>query len=346
MSKQKKLEATEGGDSPGSDYSIFGRALFPTENKSLFQKLTADLMAELAPQGALETSIVLRIASRTWRLDNLGIFHQAREAAREVKPFLQGRTLEEAKMVRNTIAFNMLIEEVERAQARKAGNVEKIEGGESVRAKRTLVSSLRVEKTDKAEAREPSKVESERVPGSTAANAATAGAEQSVGAERKPVSGSAVGEVHKAEARESVKVETGEPAKAEQERVSSPMERLVGREEFEKFEKAIEKYQSDKGDLEVYADATEALTKIFGQTTVQNMLDEAGDGDTLELGYLADVATERAYLTELEVARKIAQEIDEDVARLERLQTARRKSRDPPHRRSPLVPPYQLESKR
>src|SRR5690349_2367492 len=105
---------------------IFGRDLFPSESRSELRKLTAELEIELnPPPGPLAKAIVQRIAVLLWRLRHLDIFHKAREAARKYKPFVEGRTLQEAKIVHDMLLFNMLVETVEGAQARKKSEADR-----------------------------------------------------------------------------------------------------------------------------------------------------------------------------------------------------------------------------
>jgi hypothetical protein len=56
--------------------------LLPGEDPAAFEKLHKTLVAEFAPNGALEEDIVLTIAHLTWRKQNLGTFRLA-ELARE-----------------------------------------------------------------------------------------------------------------------------------------------------------------------------------------------------------------------------------------------------------------------
>jgi hypothetical protein len=57
-------------------------ALLPGENPAAFEKLHHDLIAELAPTGALEDDIVATLARLVWRKQNLATFRIA-EVARE-----------------------------------------------------------------------------------------------------------------------------------------------------------------------------------------------------------------------------------------------------------------------
>src|SRR6266480_8161871 len=55
-------------------------ALLPGEDPAAFKKLHQDLIAELAPNGALEEDIVATIARVVWRKQNLETFRIAERA--------------------------------------------------------------------------------------------------------------------------------------------------------------------------------------------------------------------------------------------------------------------------
>ena len=55
-------------------------ALLPGENPAAFEKLHHDLIAELAPTGALEDDIVATLARLVWRKQNLATFRIAKLA--------------------------------------------------------------------------------------------------------------------------------------------------------------------------------------------------------------------------------------------------------------------------
>jgi hypothetical protein len=83
-------------------YSALG--LLPGENPTALRKLHNALIAEFAPNGALEEDIVLTIAHLTWRKQNLGTFRVAelardRRAAikRKIKSEVNNSSWEETK---------------------------------------------------------------------------------------------------------------------------------------------------------------------------------------------------------------------------------------------------------
>ncbi len=63
-------------------YSI--AALLPGEDKAAFERLHESLVAELAPEGALEDHIVANMARFVWRRDHLGVLHLARIAQKRI----------------------------------------------------------------------------------------------------------------------------------------------------------------------------------------------------------------------------------------------------------------------
>lgn len=63
-------------------YSI--ATLLPGEDKAAFERLHESLVAELAPEGALEDHIVANMARFVWRRDHLGVLHLARIAQKRI----------------------------------------------------------------------------------------------------------------------------------------------------------------------------------------------------------------------------------------------------------------------
>jgi hypothetical protein len=55
-------------------------ALLPTESREAFEKLHRELIAELAPSGALEDDIVMTVARLVWRKQNLRTLRIAQSA--------------------------------------------------------------------------------------------------------------------------------------------------------------------------------------------------------------------------------------------------------------------------
>jgi hypothetical protein len=74
--------------------------LLPGEDRVAFEKLHRDLIAELAPNGAMEDDIVATIARLVWRKQNLSTFRIAELARNRCDRVLSEKTAVELAFVR------------------------------------------------------------------------------------------------------------------------------------------------------------------------------------------------------------------------------------------------------
>jgi hypothetical protein len=106
-------------------YSTMG--LLPGESSAEFEKLHKDLLADLAPDGALENDVVLTVARLLWRKQNLSTFRTA-ELARQWRNQIIEETLAERDIPNSIFAVPLYDGEDEdrakRAEAVRAGEEE------------------------------------------------------------------------------------------------------------------------------------------------------------------------------------------------------------------------------